>query len=653
MKSLLAIDFGTCNTYFSTTLLGGRVMPQNYRAGGNNDRGIDSALLTRTSGPRSGERQIGEKALNTFGAATDEDKQAHGLSLAVNFKPDIETSEKARQDSMNFLAAVLELYKKESPDFDPLKMDVIFGVPSEASFSYRNCLCQIARAAGYGNVRLLDEPFGALSSYQNEMSERAAKMMTNDSVLVVDFGGGTCDFAILQNGDIKHSWGDMLLGGRLIDDLFYQWVIDQSQNSSQPMTDDQNIQLNRDYYLRTVKCRELKEDFSDMIAAGVTDAYTPYFCNQYLLNLTQDEFIARMRAYRPSNSFRKHMRLPSDLSHTRFQLESPLDIIAWFERELKRGFEEKGIVFDSIQKVLLAGGSSKWTFSRKICQAIFPNAQIIDSENVFAAISMGLAKYAVIKNSSQRVIDCLENDKSRFIESIFKLIQESLENEKDVKAVGEELFCAFAQPELTCFMQKGGSIEEMENRLKAAIGTNVEKVKDILEPLFLCNGQTLDWTIQNQIKSWFKSCGVCVEEYQFVDLNFTVSEFISQNPDFWAGGSIAKTLSNVITDAVIDYFTWNGAFKDLVIGLFGKQYTQNYVKTTKFSSSWAKSAIDANKISSIRSTVFLPRFSEKIREFAQAFFKKHKNQIIREVQSTVEIELSNYRKVINMEAIKK
>ena len=43
--------------------------------------------------------------------------------------------------------------------------------------------------------------------------------------LVVDFGGGTCDFAFMYRGMVRNSWGDMELGGRLFDDLFFQWFI--------------------------------------------------------------------------------------------------------------------------------------------------------------------------------------------------------------------------------------------------------------------------------------------------------------------------------------------------------------------------------------------------------------------------------------------
>ena len=45
---------------------------------------------------------------------------------------------------------------------------------------------------------------------------------------MVDFGGGTLDVALLDQHGLRDPWGDPTLGGRLFDDLFFQWLLDQN-----------------------------------------------------------------------------------------------------------------------------------------------------------------------------------------------------------------------------------------------------------------------------------------------------------------------------------------------------------------------------------------------------------------------------------------
>ena len=43
-----------------------------------------------------------------------------------------------------------------------------------------------------------------------------------NEVLILDFGGGTCDFTLLESMDVLQNDGDPLFGGRLFDDLLFQ-----------------------------------------------------------------------------------------------------------------------------------------------------------------------------------------------------------------------------------------------------------------------------------------------------------------------------------------------------------------------------------------------------------------------------------------------
>ena len=647
MKRILAIDFGTNNTYFSVTTIGGSVIPCNFFSGGDNDKGIDSACLKFTKGSRQGQIVIGKKALNYYGGASDDDIQGVGMVLATNFKPDIEISEDARQSSICFLREALKLYQQNDKTLNPLEMDVIFGVPSEASDSYKRCLAHIANQAGFGTIRLLDEPFGALSSYQDECSDEAVEAMINDNTLVVDFGGGTCDFAILQKGKILHSWGDMLLGGRLFDDLFYMWILDQIQKTDKTKTEQSLIDNNEDYYVRTVQSRQLKEEFSEFTVKYRNETFDPFFDNRYHLSMTWEEVMSRATGYAPSESFNKRTRISTAGRNTRFTTSGTIDLISWFRDELRRGFLEKNIPFNSIQKTLLAGGSSKWAFSRDICKEFLPQSQIVDCENVFAAISMGLAKYAVIKRAAENKYQKLQDEKEKFINSQVEMIEKSLTDDKRIKDIANSLFNEFALPEMKKFRQDGGKISAMESKIKDNIKDSIARIKEILQPLFEDNGMEFDLVIQSKLKKWFKDCGISPKEYSFGTTKFNVSSFISQNPDFWAGDTIAQALSLSVTDVLLTYLTFNGLVKQPVITIFGKKNTEEFVKNTDFS--WFRSALTDSEIDKIRKEDFIPKFSDRFLEFTKGFVNKNKNVICKLTREFVESEVEKYKKVIDME----
>ena len=76
-------------------------------------------------------------------------------------------------------------------------------------------------------------------------------------VLTVDFGGGTCDLAVLRRADVVGRHGGMLYGGRLFDDLFYQLLLRRN-----PHLEAQLQREGNSYYVHWVACRRAKEEFS-------------------------------------------------------------------------------------------------------------------------------------------------------------------------------------------------------------------------------------------------------------------------------------------------------------------------------------------------------------------------------------------------------
>ena len=292
-KPVLAIDFGTSNTYV-TKCPGDKEDPVGVDFGDGRD-GIATAILYR-EGKGS---LIGDVALEEFG---DAGPARTGYRIHAQFKPDLAASSAARGYARDFLAGLLEVARRQNKDIAPIERQVIFGVPSEASAAWRDALSAIAREAGYGDIKTVDEPKGAIYFHIQRKDITPLEALTG--ALVVDFGGGTCDFALMAGGEVMHSWGDMHLGGRLFDDLFYQWFIEQNPGATAAMRRE-----GAEFFVLAVRCREVKEKFSLAMALDPRQVFRKAVGEYGRINdATWETFLERARHYRPSATFAQYLR---------------------------------------------------------------------------------------------------------------------------------------------------------------------------------------------------------------------------------------------------------------------------------------------------------------------------------------------------------
>jgi len=360
---------------------------------------------------------------------------------------------------------------------------VIFGFPCEANTKWCEALKQAAAEAGFGNIELLEEPKGALLSDLGSGLFNLSDVM--QGYLVVDFGGGTCDFAFFRNGEILHAWGDMHLGGRLFDDLFYQWFREQNPNEAEKIEREGN-----DFYVMTLECREFKEWFSETVGSDPDFANGKKklgaMTNGHITGLSKEEFLRRAKKYTPSEAFRNILerlgqRLPDKLSTGK-----PVDLIAWFQESLQSGLNEKGLSSRSVKVISLAGGSSRWFFVKEHCCQILGNKEyLFQSPRPYAAISEGLAKYpATIRKfdeTRRRIIE----EKPKFLRNgIIPHVMSELEAWKD-KIVDDyiidDIFDGAVKPVLEEFRNKGGTLGSLQAKIQNAIGSRESFLKDKIE----------------------------------------------------------------------------------------------------------------------------------------------------------------------------
>lgn len=454
-RSVLAVDFGTATTYLCKCP-GDQLSPQGVHLGGDRD-GLATAILYR----QEREPLVGDEALEEFGEATEKERRSY--VLRTQFKPDITVSAEAAQASRDFLAGILREAQRQHLDLAPENRDVLFGVPSEANTAFRAMLRNLAQEAGYGAIRTVDEPLGALiyHVFHQDLPARDALR----GLLVVDFGGGTCDFAFLQQGTVTASWGDMALGGRLFDDLIFSWLLDRNPGLAERLH-----RSGDEFFVQTHLCREIKEAFSRAMARDRSLPFSKAARHHGRIDaMTWEEFLSRARTFRPSEAFRR-FQIPGETPSA----PETSNLLERFRQSLRDGLRRGHIDQHVVRFVVLAGGSSQWPFVPDILheELGIGEDRLMRSDRPNAAIAEGLALLPALQRAYQKGRKNIRDDLPRFRAQEL----EPLGNARVIAVARElardsvqEFFDGFLLPLLQDFRQEGGSLGTLRHALETQI----------------------------------------------------------------------------------------------------------------------------------------------------------------------------------------
>ncbi len=128
--------------------------------------------------------------------------------------------------SARYLAHLRDAWDQAHPDAPLAEQEVLLTVPASFDAVARELTVTAARQAGIEKVTLLEEPQAAFYSFLARAGDQWRKRLRpGDVVVVVDVGGGTCDFSLIavsdQGGDLgleRVAVGDhILLGGDNMD----------------------------------------------------------------------------------------------------------------------------------------------------------------------------------------------------------------------------------------------------------------------------------------------------------------------------------------------------------------------------------------------------------------------------------------------------
>ncbi|GHS94012.1 hypothetical protein FACS1894139_15770 [Planctomycetales bacterium] len=500
-RTILAIDFGTCNSCLATCATDNNNVELIHLDNTQNGTISTAVLYCDRDDANPEVLSVGEKAIETYGECDEDEIAAKKYRFQAMFKPDIVKSEPAKCCATDFLSGILRVAQQKSLPLSPKSARVIFGVPSEAGEDFKQALKNIARDAGFGEVETMPEPVGALFAdlglKQIELADALA------GYLVVDFGGGTCDFALMQNGAIVASWGDMHLGGRLLDDLFYQWFAEQNQELAEKAEKN-----GEDFFTMVQRCRKLKEWFSDTL---LTD---PKYSGSKkvgdtggrISDLNKENFLRRARDYRPSATFVKiyehkmRQKLPEKLT-----ADESVDLIAWFENCLEDGLRKAGKTWQNIKVVSLAGGSSLWFFVKEYLES--KQVKLSRHKRPMDAIAEGLARSVSIKKRFATLKEEIGNHLGKFFEEeIAPSLVESLDNcaEHLAEKTVAVLFDENIKPILREFRQEGGSISDLKEKIAAAVKRRQAQITEDAKIIVAKSIRPLSAVIREKLRAWLK-----------------------------------------------------------------------------------------------------------------------------------------------------
>lgn len=539
-KHYIGIDFGTSNSYFCITP--DRVLQPNPICF-DNETSIETAVLWDGNIVKD----FGTTAVKGWGYAAPDEKKNWRLSL--QFKPDISISETAKKDAIAFLKSVAKDMKERGvlPHGKELhEFPVIIGIPAKMLEGHQKTMREIMHSAGINDFKLVEEPVGALLHHIVRRDIRAEDV--GRGILVIDFGGGTCDAAFMLRLDVKHKFGDPVLGGRLFDDLFYRWFLDQNPDVESKMNNSGDS-----YFLHWVKCREMKETFSNTMRKRRNEIFKFHVPNYgFLDNATWDEFIHRAENYRPSESFLEELKSFGSAYEELTSIKS-INLIQRFRDAIKSTVTNGNVKIENIEQIILTGGSSSWPFVREIVSEIFflENDKILESANPRAAIGEGLALLPGIQEKHKNDKNKLEAEKE---DKVLEITNRVMADIQDFCAgisddIVQKIFAEAVVPAMNSFSESGGTTEQ----LNSLIETKIENLKPEFEKVIESQKPEIEAKIAERIveilNEWFASHDIKLREIKNINLNAV------DNPDIQLGEINVPVELELIVSMVVGLIT--------------------------------------------------------------------------------------------------
>ena len=324
IRYTFGLDFGTSKTAISFAQAD-TINPQvvDVAIHGSDDR-IPTCVLHDKVRDRF---HVGDIAEQEYLLARDPAERA-AMAFFATFKPHIGRSAEHRETALRFLQEVRRAERLvEKIDLAGSEGVVAAGCPvAWLTGGGAQALLAMLKDAGFPPAFAIPEPVGAAFHFLG--TQLRAQDFHRD-IVVFDWGAGTFDMTVLRAGRLdfegSKSFGSTVYGGRLFDDLFYQWLFDMAQKNAR-RADLKRLSeraVDRAVLLGLI-CRRIKEGFSRHLSSPSAERpwtwSTPVILgsNESGINLGNffvpavAEFDQRARNYRASETARQWLALSLD-----------------------------------------------------------------------------------------------------------------------------------------------------------------------------------------------------------------------------------------------------------------------------------------------------------------------------------------------------
>lgn len=300
---------------------------------------------------------------------------ANAVKRKLRFKSGFLTEPGSASDIQNFASGVLgELLDSGSLDRDA---DCCFyiGCPAGWDRNAREQYREIFEKAGYPPSRIVSESRAALVSACQSRHLQVGQDILSKSVLVVDIGSSTTDFAYIANGrEVEmQTAGEVALGGGIMDEILLEEAVAASGQEAE---------------LREVfRESEAWKNYCEFAARRLKEKY--FSDEEYWQeNDCRESVMIRYRG-----TLRLGLRMDRDMAER--LLNRPVEKLG------RRSFHEtfagslrevrKNIAGEMPELLFLTGGVSKLPAIRKWCQEVFEEAVVITGAEPEFSVSRGLA----------------------------------------------------------------------------------------------------------------------------------------------------------------------------------------------------------------------------------------------------------------------
>lgn len=300
--------------------------------------------------------QVGDQAKNNFGADPENTVAFIKRSMSdPNYKRAIRGKDYTPEQISALILKHLvntanEQRRQVEENAEPI-YDVVITKPAYFAELETRRTMEAGKLAGLNVMRLINEPTAAALSYGQRQPD-------DKTLLVYDLGGGTFDVTIMRFQDkvanVLSTDGDKQLGGYNWDMALVNYVLSKVDGKFEELSlSDQNR------ILKTAE--EVKKQLSDL------EEYLFAFNYKGMqeVNVTQEDFD-----------------------------ECTKVLLGKTSRMVKEALKKANLQEDSIDEVLLIGGSTHMPQVRKLIDELFPNSEVKDEVNPERAVALGAAVLA-------------------------------------------------------------------------------------------------------------------------------------------------------------------------------------------------------------------------------------------------------------------